>query len=47
VTALNLPEGTAFVRLHESHYSARADVLAWSSIDFDDTVVQLEIFRGQ
>lgn len=47
VTALKVAEGTPFVRLHESHYSARAEVVAWSSIDFDDTVVRLEIFRGR
>ena len=47
VTALNVPEGAPFVRLHESHYSAKGQVIAWSSIDFDDSVVRLEIFRGQ
>ena len=47
VTALKVPEGTPFVRLHESHYSAKAQVVAWSSIDFDDSVVRLEIFRSQ
>ena len=46
-TALDVPDGTPFVRLHETHYSARANVVAWSSIDFDDSVVRLEIFRGQ
>jgi GntR family transcriptional regulator len=47
VTALKVPEGTPFVRLHECHYSAKANVIAWSSIDFDDSVVRLEIFRSQ
>lgn len=47
VTALEVPEGTPFVRLHESHYSTKANVIAWSSIDFDDSVVRLEIFRSQ
>jgi GntR family transcriptional regulator len=47
VTALKVPEGTPFVRLHECHYSAKANVIAWSSIDFDDSVVRLEIFRSR
>jgi GntR family transcriptional regulator len=46
VTRLDVPSGTAFIRLHETHYTARAEPVAWSRIDFDDSVLRLEVFRG-
>jgi GntR family transcriptional regulator len=46
-TRLDLPAGTPFIRLHELHYGPRAEPAAWSRIDFDDSVLRLEVFRGQ
>jgi GntR family transcriptional regulator len=45
VTPLMLKEGEPFIRLHEVHYTNRAEVLAFSSIDVDDHFIRLEVFR--
>jgi GntR family transcriptional regulator len=47
VTRLDLPPRSPFIRLHELHYDPRARPAAWSAIDFDDSVLRLEVFRGQ
>jgi GntR family transcriptional regulator len=47
VTRLELKAGTPFIRLHETHYSDQAAVVAFSYIDIDDAFLQLEVFRGQ
>jgi DNA-binding GntR family transcriptional regulator len=45
VTRLDLKSGTAFLRLHETHYTAAADPIAYSVIDVNDSLVKLEVFR--
>jgi hypothetical protein len=44
-TRLELVHGSAFLRLHERHYSARGDGVAYSIIDIDDSFIQLEVVR--
>ena len=44
---LELDDGTAFLRLHETHYSQRGEPVAYSIIDFDDSFIQLEVVRTQ
>jgi GntR family transcriptional regulator len=44
-TALRLPKGEPFVRLHETHYSTGGEPLAFSVIDEDPRYIQLEVFR--
>jgi GntR family transcriptional regulator len=46
-TRLELLDGTPFLRLHETHYSARAEPVAYSIIDIDDSFIQLEVVRTQ
>jgi GntR family transcriptional regulator len=46
-TRLEVDEGTAFLRLHETHYSQRGEPMAYSIIDFDDSFIQLEVVRTQ
>ena len=45
VTRLPLRLGQPFVRLHETHYSVDGDPLAFSVIDQDPDLIQLEVFR--
>jgi hypothetical protein len=40
-----VPEGGAFVRLFETHYSSSGQPVAFSIIDGDPHYVQLEVFR--
>lgn len=47
VTRLDLANGTPFIRLHETHYGQNAKPAGWSRIDFDDSALRLEVFRGQ
>jgi GntR family transcriptional regulator len=47
VTSLELDKGEPFLRLHETHYSQRAEIVGWSYIDVNDRYVRLEVFRGQ
>ena len=44
-TELRVPEGGAFVRLFETHYSSSGEPVAFSIIDGDPHYVQLEVFR--
>jgi GntR family transcriptional regulator len=46
-TRLELAQGTPFLRLHETHYSARGERVAYSVIDIDDGFIQLEVVRTQ
>jgi GntR family transcriptional regulator len=46
-TRLGLLRGTPFLRLHETHYSARGEPVAFSIIDIDDSFIQLEVVRTQ
>lgn len=46
-TALELPRNAPFIRLHETHYSANAQSLAYSMIDIDTNLVSLGVFRSQ
>jgi GntR family transcriptional regulator len=47
VTELDVPEGQPFIRLHETHYTSDADVVAYSIIDVDDTYIRFEVFRRE
>jgi GntR family transcriptional regulator len=47
VTRLELPKGEPFLRLHETHYSERAEVIGWSFVDINSHFIRLEVFRGQ
>lgn len=47
LTRLQLKRGTPFIRLHETHYSDQAEVVAWSFVDIDNAFLQFEVFRGQ
>ncbi len=47
VTRLELHPGEPFLRLHETHYSDRAEIIGWSFVDINDGFVRLEVFRGQ
>jgi GntR family transcriptional regulator len=44
-TELRLRHGEAFSRLHETHYSAKGQPVAFSLIDTDPHYIQLEVFR--
>jgi GntR family transcriptional regulator len=46
-TELELPAGRPFIRLREIHYDDRGEPVARSSIDLDDRVLRLEVFRAQ
>jgi len=46
-TRLELAVGTPFLRLYETHYSARGEPVAYSIIDIDDSFIQLEVVRTQ
>jgi GntR family transcriptional regulator len=46
-TELELPPGQPFIRLREIHYDDRGEPVARSSIDLDDRVLRLEVFRAQ
>jgi GntR family transcriptional regulator len=46
-THLDLAPGTPFLRLYETHYSARGEQVASSIIDIDDSFIQLEVVRTQ
>jgi GntR family transcriptional regulator len=45
-TELTCRVGTPFIRLHETHHAANADVVGWSYIDIEDRFIRLEVFRG-
>jgi GntR family transcriptional regulator len=45
-TTLDIDNGAAFLRLHETHATATGIDMAWSMIDFNDELLQLEIARG-
>ena len=45
-TQLQLEKGEPFVRLHETHFSANAQPVAWTFIDIDDAALHLEVFRS-
>jgi GntR family transcriptional regulator len=47
VTKLEIAKGTPFIRLHETHYSADGDAMAFSVIDADDGFIRLEVVRTQ
>jgi GntR family transcriptional regulator len=47
LTSLELDKGEPFLRLHETHYSDRAEIVGWSFVDVNDRYVRLEVFRGQ
>jgi GntR family transcriptional regulator len=44
---LEIDDGTPFLRLHEVHYSARGEALAYSVISADDHYISLEVVRTQ
>lgn len=44
-TRLDLAAGSAYVRLHERHYSRAGALTAFSVIDVDDEFVRFEVFR--
>jgi GntR family transcriptional regulator len=44
-TVLAIPDGTPFIRLHETHYSVRGDIVAYSVIDIDDRYIRLDVVR--
>lgn len=44
---LEVADGTPFLRMHEVHYSARGEAIAYSVIDADDSYVSLEVVRTQ
>jgi GntR family transcriptional regulator len=46
-TRLDIAPGTPFLRLHETHYSAKGEPVACSVIDLDDGFIQLEVARTQ
>ncbi len=46
-TRLEIDEGAPFIRLAETHYSAKGDVVACSLIDFNDEFIRLEVVRTQ
>jgi GntR family transcriptional regulator len=46
-TKLEIKDGVPFLRLHEVHYSARGEVLAFALIAADDNFVSLEVVRTQ
>jgi GntR family transcriptional regulator len=46
-TELDLASGEPFIRLRETHFDDRGDPVALSSIDLDDRVLRLEVFRAQ
>jgi GntR family transcriptional regulator len=46
-TVLAIDEGSPFIRLHETHYSARGDIVAYSVIDIDDRYIRLDVVRTQ
>lgn len=46
-TKLEIDDGVAFLRLHEVHYSARGEVLAYALISADDNYISLEVVRTQ
>lgn len=47
VTRLELDPGEPFLRLHETHYSDKTEIIGWSFVDLNDSFVRLEVFRGQ
>jgi GntR family transcriptional regulator len=47
VTMLELDAGEPFLRLYETHYSDRAEIVGWSFVDINDRYIRLEVFRGQ
>jgi GntR family transcriptional regulator len=46
-TQLDIPDSTAFIRLHETHYTDQARSVAWSYIDVDDSALRFEVYRGE
>jgi GntR family transcriptional regulator len=46
-TKLEIAVGTAFLRLHEVHYSSAGEQVAFSVIDLDDSYIQLEVARTE
>jgi GntR family transcriptional regulator len=47
VTKLEVDKGTPFIRLHETHYTADGDAIAYSLIDANDSFIRLEVVRTQ
>ncbi len=46
-TRLEIEDGVPFLRMHEVHYSARGEALAYSVISADDKYISLEVVRTQ
>lgn len=46
-TKLDIEVGEPFTRLHEKHFSANGEPLAYSVIDVDDAFVALQVFRRE
>jgi GntR family transcriptional regulator len=46
-TQLEIAENTPFIRLYETHYSAKGEAVAFSIIDADDSFIRLEVVRTQ
>lgn len=46
-TKLEIDDGVPFLRLHEVHYSARGEALAYSVISADPNYISLEVVRTQ
>jgi GntR family transcriptional regulator len=46
-TALELEDGTPFIRLRETHYDDHGAPVALSLIDLDDRILRWEVFRAQ
>jgi GntR family transcriptional regulator len=46
-TKLPLESGTPFARLHERHYAAGGQPIAFSVIDVDDSFIRFEVFRRE
>src|SRR3954454_4053464 len=46
-TKLPIASGTPFIRLHETHYTVDGNVIAFSTVDTDDSFIRLEIVRTQ
>jgi GntR family transcriptional regulator len=42
-----IPDGMPFIRLHETHYTKRAEVIAYSMIDVHDDYVRIDVVRRQ
>jgi GntR family transcriptional regulator len=47
VAKLEIDDGAPFIRLHETHYTAKGQPIAFSVIDTNDSFVRLEVVRTQ